>query len=109
MCEVPGSIPGWALFFSLCGTTFLLMSTSLLPHLPLSLDLTQHTRWTATQENAIHTYPFADQFEGVDSEHGHEDEQEHQEQDQANHHAVVRVYLQFLWLPEVRVIRLLLL
>src|SRR6266576_3126306 len=94
-------------FFSSSCTTFLLMSTSLLPHLPLSLDLTQHTRWTANQENAIHTYPFADQFEGVDSERGHEREQEHQEQD--NHHAVVRVYLQFLWLPEVHVIHLLLL
>jgi hypothetical protein len=66
--------------------------------LPLSLDFTQHTKWTATQENAFQTYPFAD---GVDSELGHEHEQEHR-----NHH-VVRVYLQFLWLPEVRVLRLL--
>ena len=81
------------------------MLTSLSPHLPLSLDLTQHTRWTATQKNALHTYPFADNYEGVDEherEHGHEQEQEQdQDQDQANHHAVARVYLQFLWLPEV--------
>lgn len=71
----------------------------LLPHLPLSLDLTQHTRWTIAQENALQTYPFADNFEGVaEHEYGHEQELD---QDQANHHAIVRVYLQFLWLPEV--------
>jgi hypothetical protein len=110
MCEVPGSIPGWAhVFYSLdlcSSTTHDLMLTSLSPHLSLSLDLTQHTRWTATQENALHTYPFADNYEGADEherEHGHEQGQEQgQDQDQVNHHAVARVYLQFLWLPEVR-------
>lgn len=83
------------------------MLTLLSPHLPLSLDLTQHTRWSATQENALHTYPFADNCEDVDEhereEHGHEQGQEReQDQEQANNHAVARVYLQFLWLPEVR-------
>ncbi|KAF8633203.1 hypothetical protein AX15_001471 [Amanita polypyramis BW_CC] len=61
------------------------MFASLLP-LPLSLDLTQHTRWTATQENTLQTYPLAD--EGAVEEH-----------DQIGHN-IVRIYLQFLWLPE---------
>ncbi|KAK2459255.1 hypothetical protein APHAL10511_008732 [Amanita phalloides] len=63
------------------------MSASFLP-LPLSLDLTQHTRWTATQENALQSYPAGGE---TDPEGDGE---------QQTHHTVVRAYLQFLWLPE---------
>ncbi|KAM6496536.1 hypothetical protein JOM56_007009 [Amanita muscaria] len=62
-----------------------MFTTSLLP-LPLSLNLVQHTRWTAVQESGLQTYPFTLEHEGS-------------AEDQVKQN-VVRVYLQFLWLPE---------